>query len=139
MARLDDGFSSTITFANYPGLAIFEKEITPPGMDGGGEIDTTTMKNSTWRTKSPKKLKTMSDGSASYAYDVDAYTNLIAMINENQLITITFPDGKTIAFWGWLNAFTPQALVEGEQPVADATIMPSNQNASGVETAPVIT
>ena len=41
--------------------------------------------------------------------------------------------------YGWLDSFIPNAAVEGEQPTAQCTIIPSNQNASGTETAPVYT
>jgi len=61
------------------------------------------------------------------------------MLSENQLITITWPDTSTLAFWGWLDKFVPANVVEGEQPTATVTIEPSNQNDSQVETAPVYT
>jgi len=99
MSILNDGHSTTLTFAATPGIAgvtFKEKEVTPPAIQGGGENDTTTMRN-------------------------------------------TFPDGATLAFWGWLDEFTPGAAVEGEQPEADITVICSNQNDSGVETAPVLT
>jgi len=136
--RLDDGFSTLLTFANYPSVKLYEKEVTPPGVSGGGEIDTTTMRNTAWRTKAPKSLKTLSESSATYAYDVAAYTDIVTMINENQLITVTFPDSSTLQFWGWLDEFTPGANTEGEQPTAEGKIIPSNQNATGVEVAPVV-
>ena len=137
MSRIDDGHSTLITFADYPTVSIWEKEVTPPGISGGGANDTTTMHNSVWRTNAPKKLKTMSNSSFSAAYDPAVFDTMVSMINVNQLITITFADSATIAFWGWVDEFTPGAAVEGEQPTADVTIITSNQNASLVETAPV--
>lgn len=134
--RIDDGHSTTITFAQSPTVRFYEKEVTPPGMQGGGENDTTTMRNTTWRTKAPKKLVTLSSASLTVAYDPVVYDDVVAMVNVNQLITITFPDGSSVAFWGWLDEFTPGAITEGSQPTASITIIPSNQNASGVETAP---
>jgi hypothetical protein len=139
MARIDDGYQTLIAFADNPSVKFWEKEVTPPGMSGGGSNDTTTMHNTTYRTFAPKQLKTMSESSFTAAYDPEVYQSVISMIGDNQLITITFPDGSTLAFWGWLDEFTPNALVEGEQPTAECTIIPSNQNASGVETAPVYT
>ncbi len=136
MARQDDGHSTTITFANYPNVKLWEKEVTPPGVSGGGGKDTTTMRNIAWRTQSPKKLKTLTDCTFVAAYDPAVYTDILAMVNVNQQITVAFPDGEEIAFWGWLDEFTPQRSVEGEQPTAEVKIMPSNQNATGVETAP---
>jgi hypothetical protein len=141
MAYLDDGHSTTISFANDSGttLEVREKEVTPPGLAAGGENDITTMRNSTWRTKAPKKLITASPASLVVTYDPDAYTNIISeLLGVNNLITITFPDSSTLAFWGWLDEFTPGPLTEGEAPTASITIIPSNQNAQQVETAPVI-
>ncbi len=142
MSRIDDGHPTTISFATTPSgggpnLTFWEKTLTPPGADGGGPNDTTTMRNTLYRTKSPKVLITLTDMSLSVAYDANVYEDIIDMLNDNQLITITFPDSSTLAFWGWLDKFEPDAIVEGEQPVATITIVPSNQNASGVEVPPV--
>lgn len=138
MTRLDDGHSTRVSFADYPSVAFYEKTVTPPGVDGGGENDTTTMLNTTWRTKAPKQLKTLTEASLTVAYDPAVYTTIVSMVNVNQLITVTFSDGSTVAFWGWLNTFTPNEITEGEQPTAEVTLIPSNQNASLVETAPVV-
>jgi len=134
MGRIDDGFSTVISLG---GTDLFEKEVTPPGMDGGGENDTTTMRNVAWRTKSPKKLKSLTNSSFTAAYDPSAYTSLLSQVNVNQEITVTFADGATLLFWGWLNAFSPNAVAEGAQPTAEVEIIPSNQNDSGTEVAPV--
>jgi hypothetical protein len=139
MSRIDDGFSTLIAFSNYPSVSFWEKEVTPPGMEGGGANEISTMRNTTWRTKAPKSLVSLTDCSFTAAYDPVVYDDVVAMINENQLITITFPDGATLAFWGWLDNFTPNANVEGEQPTASCVIIPSNQSDSYAEKAPVYT
>ena len=138
-ARLDDGYQTLLSFATDPTVLFYEKSVTPPGVDGGGETDTTTMLNTTWRTRNPKALVTLSNASMTVAYDPACYPEIIALVNINNLITVTFPDGDTLAFWGWLNTFTPGENQEGEQPTAEIEIIPSNQNASQVETAPVHT
>ena len=135
--RLDDGFATLIGFDLGPTLKIYEKEVTPPGMSGGGANDTTTMRNTSLRTKAPKKLKTMDNMTATVAYDPEVYDSLFDMVNQNQEITITFPDDSTLVVWGWLDEFKPNAIKEGEQPTAMITVICSNQNDSGVETAPV--
>lgn len=135
--RLDDGFQTLISFAQDASVKMYEKEVQPPGVSGGGPNDTTTMRNTTWRTRSPKQLISLSESNLVVAYDPAVYLEIIAMVNVNQLITITFPDGDTLDFWGWIDEFTPQPLKEGEQPTANVKIEPSNQNASLVETAPV--
>ncbi len=137
--RLDDGYQTLVSFASSPSVKLYEKTVTPPGMDGGGEVDTTTMLNTKYRTRNPKALITMSISAMKCAYDPAVYTQIVALINVNNLITVTFPDGSTLAFWGWLNKFTPDAHTEGEQPTAEVEIIPSNQNSSKVETAPVLT
>jgi len=142
MSRIDDGHPTTIEFANQPSgtgptITFWEKEVTPPGMDSGGANDTTTMRNSTYRTMAPKQLITMTEMTLVASYDPRFYDDIVAMISTNQLITITFPDGSTVAFFGWLDKFVPGNMVEGEQPTATITIQPGNQNLAGAETAPV--
>jgi hypothetical protein len=139
VARIDDGFPTIISIPSHPSIKFYEKSVTPPGFDGGGENDTTTMRNTAWRTRAPKKLKTLTEMSLTVSYDAAVLDDVDAAINDNQLIEVTFPDGSTWEFWGWLNAFTPGAAEEGSQPTADVTIIPSNQNDSGVETAPSYT
>lgn len=140
MSRIDDGHSTTVGFQAAPSVKFYEKEVTPPSIEGGGENDTTTMLNSTYRTKAPKQLITLGEMTLTCAYDPEVYDTIVSnLINVNTLITITWPDGETLAFWGWVDMFSPNAVVEGEQPEADVTIIPSNQNDSGVETAPVYT
>ena len=135
--RIDDGFSTTVAFADAPGIKLYEKDITPPGVDGGGPNDTTTMRNTAWRTKSPKKLKTLDQIVFTAAYATDVYPTLVAQVNNNQLITVTFADGSTLAVWVWLDKFKPNPVKEGEQPTASCTVEISNQDDDGDEVAPV--
>jgi len=135
--RIDDGFPTLIEFSANPGVKLWEKEVTPPGITAGGPTDTTTMRNTTWRTMAPKRLKSLSQCSFKAAYDTAVYVQLNAMIGVNQLITLTFVDGSTLAFWGWLDDFKPDAVTEGEQPTAECVIQPSNQDADGDEVAPL--
>ena len=134
--RLDDGFATFITFENLPGVKLFEKEVNPPGISANGPIDTTTMRNTEWRTMAPKVLKTMPQIQATVAYATDAIPLLYDQIGINQPIVVTMPDQSTIAFWGWIEEFVPGANVEGEQPTATLTIQPSLRNDAGEEVAP---
>ncbi len=139
MGIINDGHPTKVSFSgSASGVTVFmkEKEVTPPGMSMGGENDTTTMHNTLWRTKAPKQLKTLTPASFSAAYDPGIYTELVDLLGVNQLITVTFANASTLDFWGWIDEFTPGNVVEGEQPVADFTVIPSNQNGSGVEVAP---
>lgn len=134
--RLDDGFSTIITLANLPSVKLYEREVTPPGFKGGGPIETTTMRNTAWRTQAPKKLKTLDPVTSTVAFATEVIPQVQGQIGVNQLVQITFPDGSRIEFFGWVEEFTLSAFTEGEQPTATLSIQPSNRNAGGEETAP---
>lgn len=134
--RIDDGHATLFTFGNNPSVKFFEKTVTPPGVEGGGENDTTTMRNTNWRTRAPKKLKTLTNSSTTVSYDPAIYDEVVSLIQVNQQITITFPDASTVTFWGWLDSFAPGENTEGEQPTAEITVIPSNQDNTGAEVGP---
>lgn len=136
---LEDGYQTLISFALNANLKLKEISVKPPGIDTGGSVDQTTMRNEEVRTKSAKKLKDYTDGSVSVAYDPAIYDEMDAMAGKNQLITIEFPDGSSLAFWGYVDKFEPAELSEGERPTAELTIVTTNKNDSGAETKPVYT
>lgn len=141
MSLLTDGFSTTIELAEAPSgfyLIIPEKAVTPPSLEGGGKIDNTSMRNTVVRTSSPKKLLDVGDCTLTVQYDPTGLTAMKALMLVNQLITLTFPDLTTWQFWAFVDSFTPSENAEGEEPTAEITIVTTNQNDSGVETAPVI-
>ncbi|MBU1067254.1 hypothetical protein KKE60_05675 [Patescibacteria group bacterium] len=133
MARLDDGYQTLISFAADPTVLFYEKTVTPPGVEGGGAIETTQMDNTAWRTFSPKSLLTLTNAGITVAYDPACYDEIIALVNVNTVITITFPDASTLAFNGYLDKFTPNVCAEGEQPTAEIDVVCTNINAGGTE------
>lgn len=137
--RLRDGFSTKIAFKRNLTISFWEKSVKPPGLDGGDAIETSTMHNITWRTMTPRSLVTMKEAKVTAAYDPNLYNNILALLNINDEITVKFPDGSTLAFWGFLKDFDPAELVEGTMPLADITIVPTNQDNAGVEQPPVLT
>ncbi len=137
--KLDDGYSTKIACAADSDISFWERSVTPPGLDGGELIDTTTMHNTTYRTFSPRSLATMTPMTCSAAYDPDAYDEILAILNLNREWTVTFPDGSTLDFWGALIRFEPGELVEGTFPEATITIGPTNQDNDGAEQAAVMT
>jgi hypothetical protein len=137
MAYIDDGFATLVSFSLSPTVKFREKTVTPPGITVGGSVDTTTMRNTAWRTKAPKKLKELSDMSLTASYDPAVYDDIVAMVGVNQSITVTFPDGQSLTFYGWLDSFTPSEISEGEQATADITVVCGNQDTDGAEIAPV--
>lgn len=137
-SALEDGFSVKIAFAADPDVSLWEKSVQPPGVDGGEQIDVTTMFNTDWRTFAPRSLKSLTELSIVAAYDPAVYDQIVALINDNGWITVHFPDGSKLDFVGYLKNFAPQALQEGQQPTANCSIVPTNMLA-GVETDPVYT
>lgn len=138
--RLKDGFSTTITMSGATAASLWEVTIKPPGADGGGPNDTTTMRNTAWRTRQPKKLKTLTPMTGTAQYDpVFFNSNLGALLNINQSMFVTFPDSSKLTFYGWLDKFDPAEHREGEPPTVNFTIEPSNQDTSGAEVAPTYT
>lgn len=137
--RLDNGHQTLITFAFAPGLDFWEKEVQPFGFDGGDAIDTTTMHNVIYRTKSPRNLLDLTEHTVVGAYDPCVYVDLLQMVNVIDSITITFPDTSTLTYWGYIRLVEVSPLVEGEQPEMTLTIVPTNYDACNcVEAGPVI-
>jgi len=136
---LEDGFSTKITFTDFASVAFSEREVTPPSIQGGGPINTTTMDNTAWRTAAAKKLKQLTESGMTVTYDAVMLSDIQAMINHNQLITVNIADGSLFKFWGFVDQFNPGPMSEGNQPTATVRIEPTNRNAAGVETAPSFT
>lgn len=139
--KMDDGFSTVIAFSRDVDVSFWEKTVTPPGIDGGDAIETTTMHNDIWRTMAPRRLKTLTDASITVAYDPAVFTQILDnLINQEGSITIHFPDGSTLDFYGYLKTFEPGENTEGEQPEATITIVPTNQDpTTGSEEPPILT
>lgn len=135
---LSDGFSTTISL-NSGAIKLYERTVKPPGISGGGAINKTTMRNTTWRTFAAKRLKTLTESSLKCGYDVAVYPQIVTNCQVNQLITVTFPDGATLAFWGFIDEFEPDDLEEGNFPMATVKIVPTNCDTTGTEVAPVYT
>ena len=137
MARAYDGAKTTISIGGYSTL--YPTGITPPTMEGGGEIDVTSLKNTTMRTRAPKVLKDLGECSFSAQYDPAALATLYGIINTNQSIIITFADDATITFYGWVDSVSAGELTEGEAPTVDVTIITSNNDGADpfVEKPPV--
>lgn len=130
----EDGWSSKIAFAADPDISFWEKTVKPPGVEGGDPIDTTTMFNTTYRTQSPRSLKSLTNSTARVTYDAEVIDQIIALVNVNGWITIHFPNSDTWDFPGWLKTFNPAELSEGAQPEADIEIVCS-MHLIGTETA----
>lgn len=137
---LRNGYRSLITIGADPDCSMWELGVTPPGIDGGDAIDTTTMHNSSVRTKAPQALHDYTDGEVRCGYDPNLYSQLQSLINVETTITIRWPDGTTLAFFGYLQSFEPDELVNGELPEATCVFVSTNwDHNNDVEAAPVLT
>lgn len=137
--KLPDGFKSLVAIALGAGINLWEVGVKPPGVDGGDEINTSTMHNLAWRTFHPRSLKTLTEVTITVAYDPAVYSNIISYINVNTSITVWFPDGSYIDFYAFLKKFELSELKEGEFPQATVTLVPTNYDAvNKVEAAPVV-
>ena len=135
---LRDGYRTLITFGDDPDLSVWEKSTTPPGVDGGDPVNTTTFHNSSYVTKWPRQLKEHTDISMRVAYAGEVRTLIEALVNVNDEVTVIFPDGTTDVFWGYLRSFSPQECTDGGQPEADIVVVITNTDASYAEQGPVM-
>lgn len=136
---IQDGHATLITIGSNPDIGFWEKTVQPPGYDGGDAVDTTTMHNETYRTFAPRQLSTLTEVSITAAYDPILYTDILALINVRDTITVTFPDGSTVAFYGYIRSFEPQDVEEGTQAEATIVIQPTNWDpANNVEEGPAV-
>lgn len=138
--RIDNGWQSTIAFADNLTIEIYEKTITPPSVGAGDPIDTTTMLNDVYMTKSPQCLEEWGDIVVVAAYDPAVLSELRTLLGDNMAITIEWPDGTKLTVWGFLNNIEYGALVKGEQPEITLTVVVSNYDSTNcVEAGPVLT
>ena len=135
--HFEDGYQSLITIALDVDIQLWEKAVTPPGYSGGDEIDITTMHNTTYRTKAPRSLIDLTNGSMTCGWKGTAYTQLLAVLNIETTITVTFPNGSTLAFFGYLKSATPNELAEGSMPELSCEFVATNRDSAGAEQAPV--
>ncbi len=137
--KLKQGYRSTITFDRDTNVNLFEKTTKPPGIDGGDPVDQTTMFNNDYRTMAPRELVTLTPITYKAAYDPVVITELLAMVNIEQTITETFPDGSTVAYYGYLRSVEFDELVEGTQPECTVTVVPTNYDfVNNVEAGPAV-
>ena len=136
--HLNEGYQTLMAFEKAPAASLWEQSIEPPGPDTGEKIPTTTMFNQRWRTFWPPALIEMTDGSCKGGYSPHAYQDLLAILGINQSVTVHFPNGDTLSFFGFLKEFKPAALEEHKFPEAAFTIVCTNQDpADGSEAAPL--
>lgn len=134
---MKDGYRCLIGFSAKPAVLFWEKSLTPPGLDGGESIPTSTMHNDDWRTFAPRALVTLTEATARVAYNAKLYDDILSMLNVEQTITCWFSAGDWLSFYGFLRSFEADEMTEGAQPEATVTITPTNWDyLNNVEAAP---
>lgn len=126
--KFDEGYKTLICFKATPTLGLWEKVVQPIGIDGLEAIDTTTMHNTTYRTKAPRSLKEPTAGSMTVAYDPAALPNILTQINKEDTITEHYPNGSSLCYYGFLQSFVRTEHREDAQPEATCTITPTFQD-----------
>ena len=134
-----DGFRTLITFEYDSDISLWEKSTTPPGIEGGDAIDVSTFHNVFYRTKWPRELVEITDGSFKAAYDPASWSQILAQVNVRQTITVTFNDESTEAFWGHLKSAIPDEHSDGSQPECTVTFVVDNIDNSYDESGPYLT
>lgn len=138
---LENGYRTAMAFDRLPTFSVFEKQVTPPEVDGGEPIDTTTMRRTKWRTHAPSALLSLKPFTYKGAYDPNMYNQVInTLINQPGSITIWFPDNSTVSFFGYLQKATPETHEnDSKQPEITITVVPTNWDPiNKVEAAPAI-
>jgi hypothetical protein len=136
MGEIYDGSGSSIAFATT-GVSFKVEKFEAGPADKKKEIDVTTLANASVRTKKLSILRELENLSVTIQHDpAKQYATWAA----NELITISFPSGSgSLAFYGGKMEYKPNELEAQNKTLATVTIMISNLNGSGVETAPVYT
>lgn len=139
--KLQDGFSCRVVFSLDPTVEMYIKTVTPPELDGGEMIPSSNMHNTKWHTGSPRTLVKLGDGQCKVAWNPICYQNIISLVmNQKGSVTYWFPDGSTLAVWGYLGKFTPSEFQEGNQPEATVVIKHTNYDYTNhVECGPLYT
>jgi hypothetical protein len=119
---LPDGYRTLVTFADFPSIQLFAKKVTPPGIEGGDGIDTTTMLNDRWKTKYPQSLIEATPLNFTAAYKPEIYVQAVIAVNLPQYITVTFPNGDSVGDYGWLRSIKPNSHEIGAQPTAECVV-----------------
>lgn len=139
-SMLERGHVITVSINTQETIEFKEISVQPPGVEAGDPINTYTQYSDKWKTKAASVLMEMTELEMEVAYDPVILTaaKIEAAINLETDITVFFPDGSKVAFWGYLRSFIPGSMDEESRPTASAVIQPTNRDPSdGSEAGPV--
>lgn len=130
---MTDGYQTLFTFTNNPAIGLWvslEGGLKPGGLDTEGPIKIGTMHARRMRIMAAKKLVTHQPTTMTCFYSPAVLPALFAQLGLQTTITITFPDGSTWAFFGYLNKFEPGDNKEGNAPTATCEIVAISRDPS---------
>jgi hypothetical protein len=136
---MQDGFSIKVALEDNATISLWEVSVKPPSMGVGDKIDHTTQHNTLYRTAVLRQLIEVGQVTGDCAYDPNIYTQITSVLGVRGGVTVTFPDGTTLDFWGGLTLFDPQPMSEGNPPRANFTIEVCNLDDAHAEAGPVLT
>lgn len=133
---LEEGQNAKIAFAADPDVSIWELETQPPGREVD-VIPQTTQHNTAYETFAFGVLQRMSSTDLKFGYDPNFQSQISALLGINTEITVHWPDGSRLAFWGGVNSIQFDRMTKGQMPTGTLRIQPTNRDNSGAEQAPV--
>lgn len=120
----------TVTPGSGSAIVFYERSVQPVGFEGSDKVNKTSSQSTpeasgvVIKEFTPGSFVEMSPGAASVLYEPDKMDTILAAINVEGSVVVTFKDGSTITTTGWLKSFTPtgQDTVDNtDYWVADAT------------------
>lgn len=136
MSILRDGIKTYLVFAGIDRNLFGEVEITPPGVTGRGAIDMVGTRNLAWATQAPKSIKNLTPVTGKLMFDPLVIPSVWAIIQKNRQFNVQFPNAFQLVFWGWFEEMTFDPLSEGNRPIINFNIQPSNLNNECNESGP---
>lgn len=134
--HLFDGFPSKVSFSLLPGIDVWEKSVTPFGIDGREPVDQTTMWNQIYTTVAPRRLRTVTPLTMTCTYDPLTWGELNNILNRVQSVSHFWSDGSTMTLWAFVQKVELAELKEGSQPEMTITVVPAMLDPNAVQGLP---
>jgi len=120
-AHFTDGLGLRFELVNQ-GLVAYVKNITPPGVEGGDPINTTTTDNTSFESQAPRTLKMKTAINAEVTYDKNDKDAWEAAVDQSDDVLVHYPDDSSDLDAGWLGSFLANQTTFNEQPTAQVIV-----------------
>lgn len=123
---LHEGYPIKVAFARASNICFEEIEVQPMSLKSD-PINTTTQFNTLLDSKDAPAVGEAGDIVLTVSYAAEAWSDIwTKLFLQNGSVTVRYPDGTTIDFYGYLGVFEPQAQKRKEMPTAKITIVVTN-------------